>query len=81
MAKRRQAKRDHSESRLYVERTREGRFECYDAADGIRWRLVANNGKTVCDSAEAYTEYRGAIRGASRSRKILGALSDKVPGK
>lgn len=76
--KRRQMKRDQSEPTLYSEQTKEGRFECYDAADGIRWRLRANNGRIVCDSAEGYKRYSAAIRGAVRCRKIFAALSEKV---
>lgn len=79
MAKRRrQTKRDQSEPTLYSEQTKEGRFECYDASDGIRWRLRANNGRIVCDSAEAYKTYPAAINGAARCRKIFAVLSDKV---
>lgn len=29
--------------------------EVYQAQDGFRWRMIANNGNIVADSAEAYT--------------------------
>ena len=37
----------------------------YLAADGWRWRLVAMNGKTVADSAEAYARKRNAEKAAA----------------
>ena len=78
--KRRQTKRDESEATLYSEQTSEGRFECYAAKDGVRWRLRANNGRIVCDSAEGYTSYRNALQGARRCAKIFAACSVKVTG-
>jgi uncharacterized protein YegP (UPF0339 family) len=78
--KSRQTKRDESEATLYSEQTRAGRFECYDAADGVRWRLRANNGRIVCDSGEGYTSYKKALQGASRCVKIFVACSEKVTG-
>jgi uncharacterized protein YegP (UPF0339 family) len=30
------------------------KFEIYKASDGWRWRLRANNGKIIADSAEGY---------------------------
>jgi uncharacterized protein YegP (UPF0339 family) len=44
-------------------------FETYeDAAGEYRWRLQAPNGRIVADSAEGYTEERGAIEDITRVR-------------
>lgn len=40
-----------------------GKVEIYEARDGWRWRLRARNGRIVADSAESYTEHRGALHG------------------
>ena len=37
-----------------------------DASGEHRWRRVAPNGRTVADSAEGYTEQRGALVAAYR---------------
>lgn len=34
---------------------RRGKTHVYKAADGYRWRAVANNGRIVADGGEAYT--------------------------
>ena len=39
------------------------KFHVYRAADGWRWRLVAENGRIIADSAEAYLERRDAEHG------------------
>jgi uncharacterized protein YegP (UPF0339 family) len=41
----------------------QGAVVYYEAKDGWRWRLRAPNGKVIADSAEAYTEKRGATEG------------------
>lgn len=38
----------------------------YQAVDGWRWRLKANNGRIVADSGEAYASRPNAIRAARR---------------
>lgn len=41
---------------------RQPRFQVYEAKDGYRWRLLAANGRTIADSAEAYTRKPDAER-------------------
>lgn len=36
----------------------------YQSKDGWRWRIKARNGRTVADSAEAYSSQRAAYRAA-----------------
>lgn len=42
-----------------------------DAAGEWRWRLVANNGKIIADSAESYTSESNAQRAWRRVIKAL----------
>jgi len=47
------------------------RFEVYkDRADEWRWRLIANNGKTIADSGEGYASEYNAVRAAARTKEL-----------
>lgn len=43
-----------------------------DASGAWRWRLVASNGRTVADSAEAYSSKTKAYNAADRLYEIAG---------
>jgi uncharacterized protein YegP (UPF0339 family) len=46
------------------------KFEVYrDKADGYRWRLLADNGKIIADSAESYVDDADAIHAIALIRK------------
>ena len=47
-------------------------FTVYQARDGWRWRLTANNGRTVADCAEAYDSEYNAVRAAKRTKELAG---------
>lgn len=52
----------------------------YLAADGWRWRLIAMNGKTVADSAEAYARKRNAEKAAaSLAAAVIRLDVDETP--
>lgn len=42
------------------------KFQIYEAKDGWRWRLKANNGRTTADSGEAYVTKANARRAIKR---------------
>lgn len=44
-----------------------------DAAGQYRWRLTAANGRTIADSAEAYTRRRDCLRAVDT---VLAAIFD-----
>lgn len=47
------------------------KIEVYKAKDGYRWRAVANNGKIVADSGEAYTRKADAKRARKRFLRAI----------
>ncbi len=50
-------------------------FEVYEAKDGWRWRLVAENSRIVADSGEAYVSKGNALRAVSAIESALGLNS------
>lgn len=50
----------------------------YKAADGYRWRYVAQNGHVLADSGQAYTRRIDALRGAQRVTGTRRALARRV---
>jgi uncharacterized protein YegP (UPF0339 family) len=46
----------------------------YKAKDGWRWNLVANNGRILCDSGEAYSSASNATRGADKTSTELAVI-------
>jgi uncharacterized protein YegP (UPF0339 family) len=42
------------------------RYDVWKANDGWRWRLVARNGRIVCESGEAYIRKSSADRALTR---------------
>ncbi len=44
------------------------RFEVYEAPDGWRWRLIANNGE-ITAQGEGYKTRSGAVRGTESTRR------------
>ena len=47
-------------------------FELYrDRAEEWRWRLVAENGNVIADSAEGYSSKQGAKRGIESVRRTV----------
>lgn len=48
-------------------------FELYqDSAGEWRWRLVAENGNIIADSAEGYSSKQGAKRGIESVKRTAG---------
>ena len=45
-------------------------FTVYEAQDGWRWRLTANNGRIIADCGEAYESERNAVRAARRTKEL-----------
>lgn len=44
--------------------TRPARMHVYEARDGWRWRLKAQNGNVIADSGQRYATRRNAIKAA-----------------
>jgi uncharacterized protein YegP (UPF0339 family) len=54
-------------------------FEIYNAKDGWRWRLKSLNGRTIADSAEAYTSVSNAKRAAKTVKRWAVLASIQAP--
>lgn len=48
------------------------KFQLYQDLKGeYRWRLVANNGRTIADGSEGYSNKQGATESIKRLKKTL----------
>ena len=51
-------------------RTYPARMHVYEAADGWRWRLKAQNGNVIADSGQAYKSKRNATDAARMVARV-----------
>lgn len=51
------------------------RMSVYEAVDGWRWRLVAQNGNIIADSGQRYASRRNAVA-AARMVSTVGIVMD-----
>jgi uncharacterized protein YegP (UPF0339 family) len=55
------------------------KLDIYKAADGWRWRFVAENGRIIAESGEAYTRNADAERAFATAQAGIAAFGKREP--